>query len=219
MTEPVADSALDAPPEVQARIRRDGGGRARFFIVESFVVVLSVLIALGLDKWSEERERRGLAEAAMSEVVAEVVLNLEELVRTDSITRSRLASLGELASSVDGSRPLFSYAPPGFYTPDLNRAAYERLSRSAVEFRVPSSFTNDAFRFYRGVEMMAALETRVQDIYFGPLQHRAEDARVSLAVSQALMRQQLAWGDYYREVATDFLETWGAEAVRDAVGR
>ncbi len=218
----MSDNSTDAsetPQAAPSRADRARGSFFRFFLAESLVVVLSVLAALAVDRWTENRARHELAAAAMADVVDEVRQNLAELVLTDSISHFRLDSLGRMAAHVDNSRPLLSYAPPGFYTPDLNRAAWERLSRSSGEFRVPASFSNDAFRFYRGVEMLHALELRVQDIYFGPMQHRAEDARVSLEVSRSLMQQQLSWGDFYQGVAVEFLETWDDAAMRSALAR
>ncbi|NIP56617.1 MAG: hypothetical protein GWM92_00830, partial [Gemmatimonadetes bacterium] len=116
-------------PPPPSRIGRSGSP-LRFFLLESLVVVFSVLVALAVDQWREERAQEAMAREAMADVVEEVRANLRELEYTESVTRDRLERLRELAPRIGTGRPYFEQLGPfpGYYTADLSVSAWERAT-------------------------------------------------------------------------------------------
>ena len=53
----------------------NGGNLWAVLVFEAIIVVLSVLLALGLDRWSGERENQKLAQRALQGVVDETSIN------------------------------------------------------------------------------------------------------------------------------------------------
>ena len=78
--------------------------------VEALLIVLSVLLALGVDSWREEREHRALAERALQGFVDEARANCERIQATKAYHRAVL----------DGERP-----PHGMQVGLLRNDAWE----------------------------------------------------------------------------------------------
>lgn len=205
----------DLPPSPPSRIAR-AESPLRFFLLESLVVVFSVLIALAVDQWREERAQEAMARVAMADVVEEVRANLRELEYTESVTGDRLERLRELAPRIDTDRPYFEQLGsfPGYYTADLSVSAWERATGGAVGAHIPSDFYTDAFPVYRGTELLMSLEGRIQNLVFGPLVYDPSSAPVALRIADAILEQQIGWIRSYRGDFEAFLERWGGLASR-----
>lgn len=205
------------PPPPPSRIARTESP-LRFFLLESLVVVFSVLAALGVDQWREERAQRALAREAMADVVEEVRANLRELEYTESVTRDRLERLRGLAPEIDTDRPYFEQLGsfPGYYTADLGVSAWERATTGTAGAHIPSDFYSDAFPVYRGTELLMSLEGRIQNLVFGPLVYEPSSAPVALRIADAILEQQIGWIDAYRGGFEAFLDEWGGLASRAA---
>ncbi len=63
--------------------------------IEALLIVLSVLLALALDSWREEREHRDLAERAMQSFIDEMVFNCHRILITETYHRAVVA--GDMA--------------------------------------------------------------------------------------------------------------------------
>lgn len=205
----------DRPAPPASRIGR-AESPLRFFLLESLVVVFSVLVALAVDQWREERVQEAMAREAMADVVEEVRDNLRELEYTESVTGDRLERLRELAPRIDTDRPYFEQLGsfPGYYTADLSVSAWERATGGAVGAHIPSDFYTDAFPVYRGTELLMSLEGRIQTLVFGPLVYDPSSAPVALRIADAILEQQIGWIRSYRGDFEAFLDEWGSLAPR-----
>lgn len=218
---PAPIPGTDPVPTRRPGTPSEGGlGLVRFLLLESLVVVLSVLVALAVDEWRDDRDRQRRAREAMEDVVEEVRMNLSELAYTDSVMSDRQRRLHAVEDSLDGTRPFAYYNRyfGGYYTPDLSRAAWERATSPTVAERVPTAFYADAFPVYRGTEVLMGLEARVQDLAFSPLVYEPASDRVAMNIARAIVQQELNWIRAFERDFRAFLEAWDYLTVPELEG-
>jgi hypothetical protein len=81
------------------------GQRIRSLLTEGLVIVVSILLAFGIDAmWEESREREAEAELLV-DLLAEFALNREELVVTLDAKQQRIRDLEFLIGSADPTSP------------------------------------------------------------------------------------------------------------------
>lgn len=125
----------------------------------------------------------------------EVRGNLAELRDVDSVASRRLDSLAALRSdpSTQGSLAGLVDRFGGYRVPDLNKAAWERLSRSALADRLPADYVVAAFRLYSSHEYFDELNDQVNRLVFSELYHDPGRREMAAAISQRIMAQQVQW--------------------------
>lgn len=181
----------------------------RFFVLEAVVVVFSVLVALGLDEWREERELRAQAEEAMAAVVAEVRVNREELDSARAADTRRRARVQRILDRIDGTTAFADLYTGGYRTPDPRRSAWERANAPRIAERIPPDFLDSAFELYRMAEVARDLDQDVERLVYSPVYHRPEEAAIAGAVADALLKQLVIWTNQFIPEYDAFLAAWG----------
>lgn len=206
------------PPVADHRSKRAARtGALRFLLLESLVVVISVLVALAVDGYREEVGRAERVQEARSQILAEVGANLDELQTSDSIISYRLGRLQELEPvAARGDRPFADIRFGGFWIPELRTAVWERVRGGELGARLPAEFMNEAFGLYGVNDELDTLDEEVRDLTFSGLNHRPGEAEVAWAVAESIMRQQLAWIGLSIGLHRDFLDRFAVPAAGDA---
>ncbi len=79
-----------------ARLR----GRLPELLVEASFIFLAVLLALLAEEWRERKDRRELAERALSGIVAEIRANRDEIVKNQQENRAQLEDLRDVIEAM-----------------------------------------------------------------------------------------------------------------------
>ena len=77
-------------------------GRSGWFFAEILVVVAGILIALWIDQWRDELERRGLEGRYIEQIVSELVLSEERILDSKRRHGRWVESIEELKAAFDG---------------------------------------------------------------------------------------------------------------------
>lgn len=166
-------------------------GTLRAALGEALVVVFSVLVALAVDEWRENRQIQHRVDQSMERVVAEVRLNLRELEETDSIVAARredLASLRERVATGDDALADLDYG--GFRLPELSTGAWDRMSGGQNGDRVPADFMEDAFRLYGGLEQLDAMGDDIRRLAFGEVMYQPDRAPIAWRLAMTVTGSQ-----------------------------
>ena len=122
----------------------------RYLALEAVVVLFSIIAALFVDSAREGEARRVAAQAGVERLKLEVERNLDELRAMSDDVGARLAQI----RAIRGHRPTgvglseLIHRFQGYRTPDLDEAAWERLSGSDLASVVDPDLLADAFRLY-----------------------------------------------------------------------
>ena len=184
--------------------RRSG---LQHLMLEGFVIVLSVLVALLVEDWRSERQARTGVEEALAVLDIEVRANLEELEAFMVVVTGRHERLVALASTVDASRPFSEYSFGGYPTPDLDVSAWARVRSDPVANRIAPERLREAFLLYDHLSYFGKLADQIFQLAFGPELFDPNDAEVSYRISEAILAQQI---DYAASMVSEhrgFLET------------
>jgi hypothetical protein len=105
-------------------------------LVESTLIVFSVLLALGLDQWQQGREHRRLAGAATREIVAELRMNRAAVDEAHRYHRALMDTLA--AHRRAGTEPSAALFSRGFIAPaQVTRTAWESAAETGALSHVP----------------------------------------------------------------------------------
>lgn len=189
----------------------------RFLLLEGVIVVLSVLLALFLEDWRQQRDLDARAEVAVEQITAEIRLNraeIRELAEIVATRRTRLETV--LASRIDGETPFADLVSElgGYRTPDLSRATWDRVNVSDFADRIPEDLRTDAFFAYAWAGQFDALTEKITDLVYSPLFFDPDQARVAGLISGRIMEQQLIWAGPWRSCTMSSSPNTGADPDR-----
>ena len=167
----------------------------RYLGLETLIVLFGVLAALFVDGARERASLREAAEAAEERVYREVRQNLEELQDLAEVVAARLEQLQALGAEDPLGVPLAEMAGRfgGYRTPELNSAAWERLSGSPLADLVDAGVLEAAFYLYERVEAFDSLDREINRLVFSELYFDPSSVAMAIAISERIMEQQLAW--------------------------
>ena len=176
-------------------------------MLEGFVIVLSVLLALLVEDWRSEHQARAEVAEALAALDIEVRTNLEDLEAFMVVVTDRHERLVALASTVDGSRPFSEYSFGGYPTPDLDVSAWARVRSDPVANRIASARLREAFLLYDHLSYFEKLADQIFQLAFGPGFFDPNDAEVSYRISEAILSQQIDYAELMVSEHRAFLET------------
>ena len=136
-------------------------GRLRHLLLEGFVIVFSVLVALFVEDLRSERQASNEVAEALAALDVEVRANLEELEAFGALVTERYDRLVALAPTVDDSRPFSEYRFGGYRLPDLDLSAWARVSSDPVANRIAPERLREAFILYRGLDVLLAVDDQI----------------------------------------------------------
>jgi hypothetical protein len=209
----VPSAASDAPSPRPARRRRIWLPRA---LLEASLIVLSVLLALVLNAWREDRQQAERVEVALQSVRAELRENLQSMERARANHRAMQDALKTYAAR--GESPPKSIYLGGIFSPALvHSAAWESARETGATATFPYELMLALSRLYGEQARYQALgATLVEDLM---VQIRRDGVEVVLRDSSASFiplqedfanREQRLAEAYER--ALDELETQAAAA-------
>jgi hypothetical protein len=185
-------------------------------LVESVLIVFSILVALFVDEWRDQRHLDEQRDRALSDIHSEIVLNLGAI---DSVVDYHLTirdSLGvllqRLATDERVERSAWELAmgaaPAGIQRPDVTSIAWQTAAASEAVALLDIGLTNRLGSLYdiqaKGVESTVL---RVQDLLFDPIlfdpARSVAVLRVLQALAQELAGQELYLAQRYREILAD----------------
>lgn len=185
----------------------------RFLILEGLMVLLSVLAALVMDDWRQNREVMERVTVAVERVVTEVIQNQGELEELVGNATARRDALGRMLEEAGGSRSLANRINEfgGYPVPDLSRAAWERVNSGAVADHVPEAFLDDAFDLYTLDGQYQSLADRIDEVVYSRLFFDADQARLAMLISWRILDQEVVWARILLGRYEIFLEKYGSE--------
>ena len=183
-------------------------GRLQHLLLEGFVIVFSVLIALLVEDWRSERRATDEVAEALAALDVEVAANLEELETFSSVVVERHGRLVAMASAIDGSRPFSEHVERfgGFRVPDLDLSAWARISSDPVANRIAPERLREAFILYRNLTFLSRLDEEIVQLAFSPGYHDPDEAELSYRISESIFAQQIVFGEEMVSQHRAFLE-------------
>ena len=182
--------------------------RLQYLLLEGFVIVSSVLVALVVEDWRSEQEATDSVGEALAALEAEVQANLEELVAFKAVVTERHDRLVAISSEIDDSRPFSEYVERfgGYYVPDLDVSAWARISSDPVANRIAPERLREAFLLYDYLDFLLQMDDQIIQLAFSPGYHDPDEAKVSYRIAEAILTQQLRWADILAPQHQAFLE-------------
>jgi hypothetical protein len=218
--------ATRQPAERPARAAPAWWGR---ILVESVLIVFSILLALFVDQRREERRLDELRDRALHAIHSEIALNLravESVVDYHGTVRDRLGALlnrieaGEVENASAWNLAL-SVAPQGIGRAGVASTAWQTAATSGAVSLLDISLTYRLGGLYdiqsKGVE--ASLE-RIQELLFDPIMHDPSRSmavlRVLMNLANELTQQEVYLTQQYSEILADPAFTEIASEPREA---
>ena len=184
--------------------RRD---EVRFLLIEGVIVLFGVLAALLVDGIREDAALRETADEAVQRVFVETQQNLDELLDMVSVVEDRLGRLRALKTEAPENASLADVVGRfvGYATPELNRAAWERLSQSEMSSVVDPDLLTEAFHLYEWERQFESLELEISRLAYSELFYRPDDRPIAILISERMMAQQLSWASTLIPMYEQFL--------------
>lgn len=181
----------DAPLEPDMATSRD----LRYLLFEGLIVVFSVLVALAVDEWRENRSLDARTEVALDRLTDEIVRNRAELAELADVVEDRLERLRTLADdpTAQGSLGRLIGRFGGYRSPEFSEAAWSRLVSSPLADRVDPAFLEGAFDLYAFHPYFRGLDEEVNRLIYSELFHDPGRMRTALLISERIMVQQRIW--------------------------
>lgn len=205
--------ATRQPSERPARSTPAWWGRV---LVESVLIVFSILLALFFDEWRNERNLAEQRDRAIADIHAEIVLNLAAVEGVVGYHRTVRDSLGALLRRLgqDSGAEASAWelaqdaAPNGIQRPGVTSTAWQTAAASEALALLDIGLTNRLGSLYdiqaRGIESTVQ---RVQDLLFDPILFDPGRSIAVLRVLQALANemagQELYLAERYREILAE----------------
>lgn len=167
----------------------------RYLALEAVVVLFSIIAALFVDSAREGEARRVAAQAGVERLMLEVERNLDELRATSDDVSARLVQIralrGHRPTDVGLSELIHRFQ--GYRTPDLDEAAWERLSGSDLASVVDPDLLADAFRLYEWNRQFDQIDQEISRFVYSEVFYEPERLDTALAISERIKEQLLAW--------------------------
>jgi hypothetical protein len=170
-------------------------GDLKYLILEGFVVLFGVLLALLVDGVRQTAAERTAAEAAVQRVHVEVARNLDELLDLTVVVEQRLGQLRALHTDAPQGAALSDLIGRfrGYRTPDLSEAAWRRLSGSDLSDLVDPALTTDAFYLYEWNRQYQNLNLEINRLIYSEVFYDPMRLSTAIRISERIMEQQLSW--------------------------
>ncbi len=183
--------------------------RLQHLLLEGFVIVFSVLVALLVEDWRSERQAGDEVVEALVALDIEVRANLEELEAFAVVVAERHDRLVAIASAVDRSRPFSEYVGRfgGYRVPDLDLSAWARVSSDPLANRIAPERLREAFILYRGLDFLLGLDDQILRLVYSPGYHDPDEAELSYRISEVILAQQIEYAELMASQHRAFLET------------
>jgi hypothetical protein len=140
-------------------------------VLESFFIVLSVLIALAVNNWREARERVVRAEEARSVFLNEIAANRDLLVSDEYLGHHRRLRETYTKAAAAGAADPGALFESGLHPPALRDAAWRSLSTSGILADFPARDVLMLSDIYR---TQADIDRRSGDLISGLSAPRAD---------------------------------------------
>jgi hypothetical protein len=183
--------------------------KARSLLLEGAMVVASVLFALAVDSRYERHEEEARARQAMEAIIAEVRLNLAELIYAGERIDRSMRLLDSIGKQLPTSTTFYPYLLQfdGFYTPDIQDAAWTFASQQSYMTLLPRGFVSGAYAVY-DLEF-DLLESQIETFATSPLVHTPGKARVAHSIAGYLEEEDRRWVRFAILEHRKFLEVYG----------
>ena len=180
----------------------------RYLLFEGVVVLFSVLLALMIDAWQEDR--RGCQEVRenVQALNVEIRSSLEELQSFLGIVEGRHERLQPLEQRIDNSRSFASYTGDfgGYRVPDLDTSAWERMRQNPLMNRVDLEYLRDAFILYRWHDLMSGYDKQIIQMAYSELFFDPSRAFICYQITNSIMNEQMRVAQEMIDIYEDFLE-------------
>lgn len=175
------------------------------------VVLFSVLIALVVDGWRDDRAERRAVDEALLDVMVEVEANLSELRSFQQVVERRHQRLLAVEGEVDGTRPFDAYVDEfgGYRIPDLDDSAWERLRRLPLAHQVAPDPLREAFTLYSWNDLLEGLDNEVKELVFSPITFDPAQATIAYGITEKIMSEQIRITGAVIPLYEGYLERYG----------
>ena len=180
----------------------------RYLLLEGVVVLFSVLLALMIDGWQEDRRERQEVRENVQALNVEIRSNLEALQSFLSTVEERHGRLLHLEQRIDNSRSFESYTGDfGSYAlPDLDTSAWERMRQNPLMSRVDPEYLHDAFILYRWHDVMSGYDKQIIQMAYSELFFDPSRAFICFQITNGIMNEQMRIAEEMIDFYEDFLE-------------
>ncbi len=146
-------------------------------LVESALIVFSVLLALAVDQWRESSSQRQQAEAARREILAELQANQATVATSQRYHAALLDSLARYRSS--DAAPLVGLFSRGFILPaQLSHTAWSSAAETGALAHMDYSTVLLFSRVYAQQDRYAEQSSSIGEIIYSALYHGGTEAIV-----------------------------------------
>lgn len=188
-------------------------GEWRRLLVDVLVVLIGVLAALFLNNLREDVAAERAARVATGRLLQEVAQNARELRKGQDIIQRRLALLRQLSGELPAGKSLKELVNRfhGYWFMDLNASSWGYLSRSVLADSVDPDLLSDAFTLYSVNKHFDRLNGQIQDFVYSEAFVSPQKTATAIAISEAIMSQQLRWSKEMLPEYDKFVARYGDE--------
>ncbi len=177
---------------------------------EFTVILLSIILALAIDEWRNERETNKKAALAEQKILKEIRSNYQQLKEFNQIVKSRYQKLIAIESQLDGSKGFHHYINQfvGYRFTELNDSAWQRANRGILANYMDEAFVESAFNLYNWNSTLQDFHTKMNDFLYQPYFFDPAQVNYAWHISKRYKAQQIGWSDSMIESHKEFIERY-----------
>jgi hypothetical protein len=181
-------------------------------LLEFIAILVSIILALAIDQWQQEREINQRADLAQQKILREVLANFEAIKEFNQIVKSRYEKLIAIEESVDGSKGFHNYVGKfvGYRFTELNNSAWQRANNGTLANYINDEFIEQAFHLYSWNKTLQTFHLKMNDFLYQPYFFDPAQAKYAWHISQRYKRQQISWSNEMLEQYQTFINYYQA---------
>ncbi len=169
------------------------------FILEIFSIVISILLALAVDRWRQKRHRMRITKELAESILKELKTNLNEVKKLTPVHENTLNHLSDLPEGTNVSSIAMNIE-----LPDILSSAWEVTKSTQGLTYMPLSLVTQLSKTYYVQNFLQRLEEKVFDIVF--TQHTISRLSMKKIVTNILSLEKQLLLKYYEIIP--LLETF-----------
>ena len=179
-------------------------------LLEFTAILISIILALAIDQWQQDRETEQKANLAQEKIFREIKANFEELKRFQKIVKSRYEKLLSIEDEVDDTQGFHQYISKftGYRFTELNSSAWQRANNGILANYMDEEFTEQALHLYNWNKTLQTFHLKMNDFIYQPYFFDPKQAKYAWYISKQFKGQQIGWANSMIEDYEQFILTF-----------
>lgn len=140
-------------------------------ILEAAMIMFSILVALSLESWHEQRKHKTIAQDALAKIRAELARNVDEIGKVISKQKAAIEELTRIEEIIKSKKKSNIQMQTGLEAPVLSRAAWDSAMATQALAYMDFDTVLSLSEIYNSQKWMERLEDQMVRIVMDPSSH------------------------------------------------